>query len=927
MLEKEPARRPSLSEVMAVLSGIIDISVTSFESAGIPESFPTIVGREIHEGLMGDVLNTAARGEARLLCVTGEPGIGKTTLTEDFFRALRSKKEPSLIARGRCSERLAGTEAYLPLLEALENMLRNGHGGHIASTMKQFAPTWFFRITPPQSGEQSDVQLAEDARAASQERMKREFFAFVRELSLRTPVVFFFDDVHWADISTVDLMSYLSSRGDGLKLLIIVTYRPSELHLSDHPFIGVKQELQGRGICEEIVLDFLSQDDISKYLDIEFKGHSFPRDLVDFVHTRTEGNPLFLCSMIGYLQDRGTIIDQDGWHLAKSLSDIEDDIPQSIRSMIERKIDQLEDTDKRLLMTAAVQGADFHAVVVSDALKADQADVEESLERLQQVHALVQKVGEEELPDCSLTLRYRFVHALYQNSLYELLTPARRAQVSLAVGTSLAEHYSEDRASIAGELAILFESARDFAQASDSFAAAASNATNVYASREAIELYHRSIACARKLKGMQRDSRLIHAEFGLANEYMNTAQFDDAIEAFNRAEQVAESTGLIEEQIAAICGRGMALFHIKEIKDMRLAGQEAIDLARSVNSIVGVASAELVLASQLITIGELEKAEPLYKHAISVLKDEKDISNLSLVAMSLAGALHCFREDNEESIDSLNLSLKIARKKGSGFVLRSVYFFKGMALGNQGRLGEAIDVISEALRLADLNQDYYWLPRLPNTLGWLFQEIEDPEEAMQQNLKTVELASELNMGEARANAHVNLAVNHLNLGEPARAHEHLIEAQRIFGEDIWFRWRYNIRLQAVFARYFLGEGDLESARLHAEASLRAARKHQSSKHQAWGLKNLADVDFLEDDPQSAIMHYDESLTLLAKNPCPTIEWKVLKASADLAKKLGDEQGSDEYRSRARSIVKSLADSLADDKIRTKFLKSRAVKSI
>ena len=264
-------------------------------------------------------------------------------------------------------------------------MLINDRGGQVAPMMKQLAPTWFFRVASQQSGNATDIQLAEDARAASQERMKRELFAFLRELSRSTTVVFFFDDIHWADISTVDLLSYLGTRGDDLRLLTIVTYRPSELLLSEHPFIGVKQELQGRGICEEIALDFLAPNDIAQYLDIEFPDHSFPSDLIDFVHARTEGNPLFLSNVLSYLQHEGAIIDQKGWQLARSLSDIEDDIPQSIRSMIARKIDQLDDTNKRLLTTAAVQGAEFHAAVVADAMDADEVDIEESLERLQQV--------------------------------------------------------------------------------------------------------------------------------------------------------------------------------------------------------------------------------------------------------------------------------------------------------------------------------------------------------------------------------------------------------------------------------------------------------------------------------------------------------------------------------------------------------------
>ena len=102
------------------------------------EKVGIVVGRAEPEEAMSEVLATAVAGHGRLLCVTGEPGMGKTTLVEDFLRKLSTDEYPYLIARGRCSERLAGTEAYLPILEALEKLLRSrswepGGGVHEAA--------------------------------------------------------------------------------------------------------------------------------------------------------------------------------------------------------------------------------------------------------------------------------------------------------------------------------------------------------------------------------------------------------------------------------------------------------------------------------------------------------------------------------------------------------------------------------------------------------------------------------------------------------------------------------------------------------------------------------------------------------------------------------------------------------------------------
>jgi tetratricopeptide (TPR) repeat protein len=892
----------------------------------LAELAPTMVGREDQEARMRSVFETAAQGHARLLCLTGEPGIGKTTLTRAFLGRLRNEREPCLIARGRCSERLAGTEAYLPVMEMFESLLRSRDRDQLAETMKQLAPTWYFRIAPLAADDSSDSRLRDDARAASQERMKRELLTLIQALSRRSPIVFFFDDVHWADASTVDLLAYLGARGDGLCLLTIATYRPSELFLADHPFVGLKRELQARGACEEIALGFLQREDISSYLDLEFPGHAFPDTLVDLVHARTDGSPLFMVNVIRYLQDSGAIVERDGWRLVKPFSEIEKEVPESIRSMIERKIDQLEEADRHLLIVASVQGLEFHAAVVAEAMEADEAEIEESLERLDQIHAFVRRVGEEEMPDGSLTLRYRFVHALYQNALYETLTPTRRAKMSATVANALVHRHGEDISAIAGELGMLFEAARDFARASDSFLQAARKAIRVYANQEAVELCRRSIENAKKLEGNDRESRVVAAAFELAHLRMTISRFEDAVESFGLAERAAEAAGLTEELIRAICGKGMSFFNLHRIDEMRAAGERAMELARSINSTVGVASAELVLACQRVCFGKLGEAERLFDRAIPELQ-EAGLQMQALEGVIYRGALHVWRQEYDDANRILRFVKEKAREAGSGFNIAGAHFFHGIALGNQGQLGEAMESLAEGRRLAELNQEKYWLPRLPNTVAWLHRELGDPEKSHLLNLENVELAREFGMGEGEANAHVNLAVDYMDLGEPARAHEHLQEAESIFDENIWFRWRYNIRLKAAFARHWILQGDLDAARGYAEASEEAARAHGDRKYRAWARKTLAEIALLLDDADTARTCLDEAIGILTGHPCPTIGWKILSSRAELATQLGDAEAADEFRGRARATIQGLADSVTDDALKTRFLNSPGVRRV
>jgi len=105
----------------------------------------------------------------------------------------------------------------------------------------------------------------------------------------------------------------------------------------------------------------------------------------------------------------------------------------------------------------------------------------------------VRRIEETEFPNKTLTVRYRFVHALYQNALYDSLAPTRKAILSMAVANALLAYQGERSSESASELGFLFEAARDFPRASHHFLIAAQNAARVFANREAIVLAQRGL--------------------------------------------------------------------------------------------------------------------------------------------------------------------------------------------------------------------------------------------------------------------------------------------------------------------------------------------------------------------------------------------------------------------------------------------------
>ena len=246
--------------------------VAAISGRAVPTLPRRTVGRSRDLTELEAVIESVRQGRGCLVCVSGEPGIGKTTLIEEFLEQRSRDRHPHRIGRGRCSERLAGTGAYLPLLEAFHSLLHGPSAAACQRALETHAPSWYAQLLP-QRGE-TDLS-GPGVSAPSRERLKWEVAAFFHAIAADQPVVLFFDDVQWADTATIDVVAYLATRFDALPLLICAAYRPSELR-SEGSFSDIKLDLQGRGRCRELPLGLLTRADLDAYLELRISGPPVP---------------------------------------------------------------------------------------------------------------------------------------------------------------------------------------------------------------------------------------------------------------------------------------------------------------------------------------------------------------------------------------------------------------------------------------------------------------------------------------------------------------------------------------------------------------------------------------------------------------------------------------------------------------------------
>jgi predicted ATPase/tRNA A-37 threonylcarbamoyl transferase component Bud32 len=649
MLDKNPLSRPAAGEIVAALttgSETISLSsnILSMPFASASAAYRRTVGREQEREKMRRTFQLASIGSGRMLCIAGEAGLGKTTLVEDFLAEVLRENSLCQVARGRSSERLAGAEAYLPFLEALESLLRSTSGQAVTNAMKSLAPSWYIQLT---SSQDSSIERAmTESPAVSQERMKRELVAFLQEISRDNPLVLFFDDLHWAGTSTIDIITYLAGKLAAMRVLMITTYRLSEMVLNKHPFLSLKLDLQGRGVSQELQLEFLTREDVEHYLALEFPGHRFPKELAALIYAKTEGSPLFMADVTRYLRDKKVIGEDEGhWALVQSVPEIENDLPETVRSMIQRKIAQLSDEDRRLLTGASAQGYKFDSAVIAKAMAIDAGEVEDRLQALDQTYGFVKYLKEEELPDHTLTLRYRFVHVLYQNGLYASLTPSRRASLSAAIAQAILDYHGKQSPAVGSELALLFQAARNWSQASNYYLIAARNAARVFANQEAIALCRRGLEVTGKLpeSGEQAQQEL-RFQLTMGQSLMTVQGYaaSDTLQTYLRAHELCQQLGDDKQLFRVQFGLSIVYVVRAEYDKARHFAEQCLEVAERIADSSLLVQAHWGLALSLQYLGEFLTALKHLELSIS-LYDHKLHATHVLLYGAILNHAHCGR--------------------------------------------------------------------------------------------------------------------------------------------------------------------------------------------------------------------------------------------------------------------------------------------
>ena len=435
------------------------------------------MGRQQEIAHLTRALANARQGHGQVVLLAGSGGIGKTRLVQQM--AARAEQDGVSVVWGRCLEE-PGAPLYWPWRQLIRNYLRRGGDADPARTLGTGLAD-IASIVPELAAQSAAPQPGTEAGDTAQSRF-RLFDAvaeFWRRAAQHGPQMLVFEDLHWADATSLRLFAFLAAELEDSALLVVGTYRDTELS-RQHPLFDTLAELARSPAFQRVELTGLNHRETEEFV-VAAGGGPASANFLSAIHARTEGHPLYLEELLRLMKETrapqasGSVVDDPRLLVT---------IPPGVREVIGKRLNRLSVSAGRLLSIAACIGRSFDLDLLAQ-LEADKSEDEVllALEEALAVHLI------EPVPQ---TQQFRFSHALIRESVYDEMLGLRRARLHLRIGEILERRYGTADYTVLPQLAYHFSEAGPGGAAVKALAyakQAAEHAGQLLAFEEAVRLY------------------------------------------------------------------------------------------------------------------------------------------------------------------------------------------------------------------------------------------------------------------------------------------------------------------------------------------------------------------------------------------------------------------------------------------------------
>jgi DNA-binding SARP family transcriptional activator len=677
------------------------------------------VGRDEEVSRLEAAWEEARAGRRQLVLVAGEPGVGKTRLAAEF--AKRAHTGGGSVLFGRCDE--ATGIPYQPFVEALDVYLRQAPTpalGRLAGELVRLVPELPERVgdLPPPICSDPETERY---------RLFDAVAAWLAALSGTAPAVLVIDDLHWASRPTLSMLGHLLRSGERLRLLMVVTYRDTDLDITAELTEALADFTRQPGI-DRIRLAGLDEAAVTAYMEA-YARHELDdagRALAATVHASTAGNPFFVGQVLRHLAESEALVRREGrWSPEGLVSGL--GIPDGARDVIAQRLTRLPAETGDLLGLAAVIGDRFELDVLVRAAGEPEVSTLRALDPAITARLITDAGG--------ATVGYRFVHALVRATLYDCLPRARRVEfhrrAAHAIEAAHDGRLDDDLPALAHHYA---RAGRDERRAAVHYATRAGDrALSQLAPDEAITYYHQALELldvAEPAAGQR--IRLLIALGEAQRQAGDPAHRETLLAAARLAAERRDADTLARAVLAN--ARPIFSSTVGEVDDDRVASLEAALEATKDDEAPTRARLLAVLGTELVFAGDRDRRVRLADEALALARRAGDDATLAQVL--LQNYYTIFSPDtHEKRLAYTEELIGLAERLGDPVITVRASVYRARTLAESGNLEAADPYLDRADRLAEeLGQP---------TLRWLVGHV--------RTLRII-LAGDLQEGERRAYA-------------------------------------------------------------------------------------------------------------------------------------------------------------------------------
>jgi class 3 adenylate cyclase/tetratricopeptide (TPR) repeat protein len=619
-----------------------------------------LIGREHELTLLEDLFRRvlAERGP-HLITLTGEPGVGKSRLVQEFLGFVDDLSELVYWRQGRCLPYGEGITFW-----ALGEIVKS-HAGIVENDTPEEASEKLARAvaTVVEAPDERDwlrsrlaplVGLGEQAEAAERDESFAAWTSFLEAIAATDPLVMVIEDLHWADPALLAFIEHLADWSSGVPLFVLCTARP-ELFERQAGWGGGKRNHTA------VALSPLSSEETAQLIAALLDQTVLPSETQSALLARAGGNPLYAEEFIRMLVDRGILVRRgSSWELTTGQDEIP--VPETVQALIAARLDTLPSDRKALLQDASVIGKVFWAGALADMGGLDRATVRERLHEL----ARKELIRPARRPSIEGEAEYAFWHVLIRDVAYGQIPRSARVAKHRSAATWIERIGGERVADNAEVLAHHYEQALELARASG---------------EDVAELERQALRFL-----------MLAAERALRLDAVKARAYSDRALELTRPGDPERLSVLLFRGRLSVTGWAAG-----DLSDRML--RDAIDEARAVGDVRAEAEALAWLSRVAWRLGDTTRQLELLEQAVRALEGEPPSRELSIVLTRLASA-HGLAGHSEEALPAIERAMPVVEEFGTEFDTSILLQWRGQARMDLGDVQGGFDDLREGLRIA-----------------------------------------------------------------------------------------------------------------------------------------------------------------------------------------------------------------------------------